>query len=264
MFLLLSIFSVVTTFRGCLSVEQLFSKTGQGLEGRIYGGHKTVIELHPYQVSLHSRGEYICGGAIISAEFIVTASHCVSDPVSFLKIRAGSSFRLFGGSVHTVKEVYRHEDFWMNEHDNAFYDIAVIRVKESFHFDDTRLPIKLFDAGEKLQPGALAVLSGWGELEDGRLPVQLQAVVLPIVQKEVCENAYKKLQGGIGEDQICAGYQGLARKDACHGDSGSPLVVDDRLAGIVTYGEDCAHPDYPGVYSEIAFFHKWIEERVTF
>lgn len=45
-------------------------------DGRIVGGHPIDISEAPFQISLHNGGGYICGGAIVSSRFILTAAHC--------------------------------------------------------------------------------------------------------------------------------------------------------------------------------------------
>ena len=59
---------------------------------------------------------------------------------------------------------------------------------------------------------------------------------------------------------ICAGND-RRRTDSCYGDSGGPLVVDRGspadppgdyvLVGLVDYGNGCAQPGFPGVYTRI-------------
>ena len=48
------------------------------LDGRIVGGYDTTIEDHPYQISLRWYENHICGGSIISENFVVTAGHCTN------------------------------------------------------------------------------------------------------------------------------------------------------------------------------------------
>lgn len=46
-------------------------------EGRIVGGKRADITDYPYQVSVKRYNAHICGGAIITDWYILTAAHCV-------------------------------------------------------------------------------------------------------------------------------------------------------------------------------------------
>ncbi len=45
------------------------------------------------------------------------------------------------------------------------------------------------------------------------------------------------------------------------GDSGGPLVCGDYQAGVVSFGEVCGDPKYPGVYAEVAHYIDWLKEK---
>lgn len=73
----------------------------------------------------------------------------------------------------------------------------------------------------------------------------------------------------ISDNMLCAGYpEGM--KDSCQGDSGGPLHVMNKemesenihqIAGVVSWGEGCAKPDYPGVYSRVNRYEEWIRNN---
>ncbi|XP_066997895.2 trypsin isoform X3 [Anabrus simplex] len=45
-----------------------------------------------------------------------------------------------------------------------------------------------------------------------------------------------------------------------YGDSGGPLVCEGLLTGIIKAGKGCAKPDYPGTYTEVAYYVPWIKK----
>ena len=67
---------------------------------------------------------------------------------------------------------------------------------------------------------------------------------------------------------MCAGDLS-GQKDTCQGDSGGPLFFEDEingvrkyvLAGIVSYGVECAKPNYPGIYTRVSYYLDWIRTQ---
>ena len=86
---------------------------------------------------------------------------------------------------------------------------------------------------------------------------QLKVVFVNIIDHELCNNCYMEMYGGITEYEICAGLE-KGGEDACNADSGGPMVIGGKLAGITSWGEKCALPEYPGVYTNIALFGDFI------
>lgn len=74
----------------------------------------------------------------------------------------------------------------------------------------------------------------------------------------------------IHDSQLCAG--GVPDKDSCGGDSGGPLMYPGRARGvgvryvqrgIVSYGSKrCGVGGYPGVYTRVAYYMKWILDNI--
>lgn len=222
---------------------------------RIVGGTKALINEFPHQVSIQLNGFHICGGSIISKKWILTAAHCVQDHrIKCFKIRSGSTFTTNGGTIHMISKIISHELY--NE-TKIINDIALIRVKSSFRFTNKRRKIKLIDSGKKLKSGIMACIIGWGvKNEGGSVSLELQKVNIPIISFFECRIYLSYLERG----QICAGYR-QGGHDACQGDSGGPLIVDNSLVGIVSWGEGCARPGKPGVYTEISYHREWIRNK---
>jgi len=51
------------------------------------------------------------------------------------------------------------------------------------------------------------------------------------------------------------------------GDSGGPMVSKQGSlwiqSGVVSFGEGCAEPNFPGVYARVSNYQNWINEHIT-
>ncbi len=210
-----------------------------------------------------------CGGALITDRHVVTAAHCSTGvPLSEVAILAGTLEPFSDGTTGHVFDVAQIEVHPTFNFDAAHgYDIAVWTLAEPIDLEATGLhTIEM--VGESTaalaDPGALATTIGWGtsDLEGGRL----QQVHVPVVSDEDCATAYP-MSSNL-DTQLCAGVPegGI---DSCQGDSGGPLIVRDferqvwLHAGITSYGQGCAQPGFPGVYSEMATLSSWAIDHAT-
>ncbi|XP_010767091.1 trypsin-2-like, partial [Notothenia coriiceps] len=90
-------------------------------------------------------------------------------------------------------------------------------------------------------------------------PFYLQCVEVPILSHKDCDGSYPGL---ITDHMVCAGYL-EGGKDACQGDSGGPLVCNGELQGVVSWGQGCAQPNYPGVYTKVCSLMPWINDILS-
>lgn len=86
-------------------------------------------------------------------------------------------------------------------------------------------------------------------------------VEVPTISDEECEDLYYSAWYDTDPSMICAGNVQEGGIDACQGDSGGPLVANGELIGIVSWGEGCARPERPGVYTEVAYYSDWITQK---
>ncbi|NXI95535.1 OVCH2 protein, partial [Psophia crepitans] len=251
---------------------------------RIVGGNQVKQGSHPWQVSLKRRQKHFCGGTIVSAQWVVTAAHCVLDRnvLQYLNVTAGEHdlrIRETGEQTLPVKYAIKHPNFDPRRPMN--YDIALLKLDGAFNFSSSVLPACLPDPGEKFEAGYICTACGWGRLnENGVLPQVLYEVNLPILNSKECSRALSTLKKPIQSDTImCAGFPD-GGKDACQGDSGGPLLCRRKhgawtLAGVVSWGMGCARGwisnekkkhyerGSPGIFTDLSAVLSWIQENMS-
>ncbi|XP_055774035.1 trypsin-3-like isoform X1 [Salvelinus fontinalis] len=116
--------------------------------------------------------------------------------------------------------------------------------------------------GTGVMAGRVCRVSGWGytSLGEGQIPSTLRTVKLPIVSSARC-NSSESFNGNITSNMICAGYN-AGGKDACKGDSGGPLVCEGRVYGVVSWGNGCGDAKFPGVYTAVSKFRRWVDRTI--
>lgn len=214
---------------------------------QIVGGTEALRTEAPWAVSLQANGYgHFCGGSLISPDTIITAAHCVTEGVDYVYIGMYSRLNPGAAEKHKVAKIIIHQRYAKNSHDFAILKLQTYsKIK----------PIEL----TTLEPlSGLVTVYGWGDTtEGGSMPNNLRKVTVPIVTRAQCKKSYP---GQIDSTMICAGEKG---KDSCQGDSGGALLYQGKLAGIVSWGEGCARPGKPGVYSNIALDLFWINAGIS-
>ncbi len=100
-------------------------------------------------------------------------------------------------------------------------------------------------------------VAGWGaDKEGGSQQRHLLKADVPFVPDSDCQGAYSEL---VADEELCAGLLDTGGVDSCQGDSGGPMFRKDDSdewvqVGIVSWGQGCARPDYPGVYTQVSHF----------
>ncbi|XP_031836638.1 trypsin-4-like [Nomia melanderi] len=226
---------------------------------RIIGGSSTTINQYPYQVSIHFNGKLICGGSIISPDWVLTAAHCVYgyNPSSFT-IRTKSTYGYQDGTLITgIQRIYTH-DYYDDETDE--YDAALIKLPSPIKVDANARPIGLPSPGSSVPTGSVAVVTGWGYTSvGGSTPSKLQVLNAPVVDQNTCKKIYATKYKEVTKAMLCAGTM-VGGQDTCQGDSGGPLVYKDVQIGIVSWGFECARPGFPGVYTRVSEVRSWIDK----
>ncbi|GAB0100765.1 hypothetical protein DMENIID0001_168510 [Sergentomyia squamirostris] len=125
-------------------------------------------------------------------------------------------------------------------------------------------PLELPRQNHDIADGTLLYTYGWGLTQNSRgFRNKLRGVAVPKFSQSICKESYKTIHLNVTDQMICAGYA-EGGKDSCFGDSGGPLVFNGNLlVGVVSWGDGCARPNFPGVYARVAFVRNWIDSVIN-
>ncbi len=223
------------------------------VQPRIVGGSIAGAKDNPFQVALLTKrvsdnfDAQFCGGTLIRPNVVVTAAHC-SDFTTADKVQVLTGTRNLDGTGvrRDVKRISIHPNWNANTFDS---DVAVWVLTSSAN------GIPLATLAKSSGPiGGNLLVTGWGALtEDGDYPINLRKVLVPKVFRDKCNDA-GSYSGDITRNMMCAGLD-RGGVDSCQGDSGGPLTRgagNSELAGIVSWGNGCARPNFYGVYTRIS------------
>ncbi|NWS04835.1 PRS55 protease, partial [Motacilla alba] len=177
----------------------------------------------PWLVSIQSHGKHICGGAIISALWILTAAHCFADELPpDLTVAVGGVDLSLPLEECNPDSLILHEEFNRTSLQN---DIALILLSNPIEFSMVKIPICLpFVCDTDTWQHCWA--AGWENTSAASRV--LQKTRMKLISREKCLKHIPHLMGGV----MCAeteqgegeGEGGGGGGGGCQVDSGGPLV----------------------------------------
>ncbi|MCE7007652.1 serine protease [Kibdelosporangium philippinense] len=243
----------------CLLAGLVAAAVPASADVRIVGGTRASTQQYPFVVYLAGPdGFQFCGGTLASSIKVITAAHCVKNQVPKDVIvvagRDDKKNRSEGLEV-AVKGIWTHTKY---SDALAGHDVAVLTLATPITAYKA-LPIATSNDDFAYAENTDATILGWGRTSSGGSTSQylLQAQV-PVVSDESCQSSFPKYNSSA---MVCAGYpQGGI--DGCQGDSGGPLIAHGRLLGISSWGEGCALPNKPGVYTRVMSYYTELMQQI--
>ncbi|AXG77315.1 serine protease [Streptomyces paludis] len=221
--------------------------TASAAPAPVVGGTRAAQGEFPFMVRL-SMG---CGGSLYSSTVVLTAAHCVGATGNNTSITATAGVvDLQSSSAVTSRstKIYRAPGY------NGYgKDWALIKLATPIN-----LPTLNIATTTAYNTGTFTV-AGWGAaVEGGAQQRYLLKASVPYVSDATCNSASWYNGAVITTDEICAGYA-AGGTDTCQGDSGGPMFRTDNSGnfiqvGIVSWGDGCAQPRSPGVYTKVSTF----------
>ncbi|XP_003439713.1 trypsin [Oreochromis niloticus] len=224
---------------------------GQIVHGSdIINGKKAPENSMQYVVSVQNIDGHMCGGFLVTEDFVVTAAHCdVENPTHVVL----GSHNIKKGYQINIEKKFKHPSYsniWLGN------DIMLLKLSRKAQLGCKVQIIQLPCAEMNLKAGEVCQVAGWGKNRTGGENVDdLRVVSVSVINQYVCREQWP----GLSANVICAGGYGT-NKGFCQGDSGAPLVCNGLVVGLASFNKNynCAYPDVPNIYTDISKYLKWI------
>src|SRR5688572_27523241 len=246
------------------------TQTGD-VSGQIVGGAPASLGEWPWQVVVFP-GPFLCGGSLVSPQWVVTAAHCVEGMTPPNVDVIAGVYNLAsptpGYQLRGVIQIISHPSYNPTTLDS---DIALLKLDAAITLGgsgETKTGlISLASNSMGTLEGRNSWVTGWGALSTGGPGSnQLYEVQVPIITNTIC-NDPNHLGGQITANMLCAGILNTGGKGFCQGDSGGPVVVQNgaqwKLAGVVSFtGSICGSPQTLSVSTRVSNYTTWINSNV--
>uniref|UniRef100_A0A8C2AKV7 Peptidase S1 domain-containing protein n=1 Tax=Cyprinus carpio TaxID=7962 RepID=A0A8C2AKV7_CYPCA len=181
----------------------------------------------PYMVSIQLNKQHICGGFLISAQWVLTAAHCWNS-----------------ATIQCIVST-----------------VLILLLYQKIHLNNNVQLIPLPKGGEDGTANRVCSVMGWGrQWTNGSPSARLLEAKVLIENKQKCHYGWGDEY--IDSQMICVHGSG----GSCEYDSGGPLVCGATAVGITSFGvlPHCNSHEKPNVYTKISAFLPWIKKNMRY
>ncbi|XP_073984860.1 kallikrein-1E2-like isoform X2 [Rhodnius prolixus] len=202
---------------------------------RLWEGKEVTIQEFPYTVliiKLTISG--VCTGSLVHVQWVLTSAHCVTDfnnkvPAHLLIVSYGSSeipLEYNQTTMANCSEVFVHPEYaYQEQYTVAKHDIALIKLRTAIKLSPN---VNLINVEKedwpKTRKARLCTLTGFGLNKINNFTLHTQTFKARH-DKTTCLCAYSKW---------IACLERIEQNGACAGDSGSSVVCDNKVVGVVS------------------------------
>ncbi|XP_059403364.1 mast cell protease 1A-like [Carassius carassius] len=238
-------------------LQHLTFTASQHVNVGIVNGTEAKPHSRPYMVSVQLNKTHICGGFLISDEFVLTAGHCREGTQILTVVIGAHDLRNSKNSDRIgVNSYIKHPSYIIDSPQN---DIMLLRLQEKVNVNNYVNWIPLPKDGEDVEADTICSVAGWGQLEtNSQNSNRLMEASVYILNNTECEKKWGTIYS-ISKMMCTRGHGG-----SCRYDSGGPLVCRDTAVGITDFGSklQCNSPQFPNVYTKVSAYIQWINSII--
>jgi len=245
-------------------------------------GHEAEQNQFPWQASVKSYLDndtvVICGGVLLSNEWILTAASCLYNNTKEIRVGLGSNHLQLPEVQRNVIEIIINPNYNPKLTRLPNHNVALLRLNTTVNFSDWLVPIKIPGQDQKdlSFEGVKARHSGWGttviqipnknqnnnDIKLNKPETSASDILnwheLTVISNDDCKSLYfDDVQANILCTRVVSGG------NVCGCDIGGPLVILDpdvwKLIGISSYTPGCNSPN-PAAFSRITSYLSWLSD----
>ncbi|KAG5680161.1 hypothetical protein PVAND_009686 [Polypedilum vanderplanki] len=220
-----------------------------------------------------------CGSSILNTRWSLTAAHCTDIEIGIdidrLDMVVGTVELADPGIRYNIVEILNHPKYvnldlsvigiyWV------LNDISLVKTDRSIEFNDYVQPIQI--ERNPIRRNTIATFAGFGKSDTSIAGSfwtdYMQYTQLTTLSEIQCRNrvTWLYLRGQIPflpfvMDNICT--EAPENVGICFGDSGSGLVINDRVVGVASYILGECPSGFPEFFTRVSSFANWIDSHIN-